>query len=591
MREVEGLQLLGAATEPSAEKLPFRIGPYTFKIATEPQELEAVYRLNYRTFVQEIRQHHDPGTDYLIDKFDEKNVYFVAKREERVVGMVAAHDKPPFSIASRLPDPSLLERPGMVPLEVRLLAVEPGERHGLVFAGLVWSVYIYAREEGYTNLFISGVVDRQSLYERLGFKPLGPAVRSGEASFVPMMVDLTDLPPHVLKDMVRWRSRLERINAQEGPPRCVRLLAGPVAVAPEVAAAWSAAPLYHRSPEFIELYEEIRQQLADLVRCPHVALLGGSGTLANEAVAACLAADPEPGEGLILSNGEFGDRLVQQASRFGLLFQTLRWPWGKSWDLQQVVETLQRRPSVRWIWCVHLETSTGVLNDLPALVEALRGRGVRLCVDCVSSIGAVDLDLSSVYAATGVSGKSLGSFAGLAIVFASEELLRRVRRDRLPCYLDVPAHVECRGPRFTIPSTLLTALNQALRPYRSHPSRMARYRHYAELGQEVRTSLRELGIDPLADETYAAPVITTFHVPDGSSSEEFVRRCRRWGFEIGGISRYLADRGLVQIATMGCVSRVDLRRFFEDLGCWLGKAAPAVRALAKAQHANGPKGG
>jgi len=49
--------------------------------------------------------------------------------------------------------------------------------------------------------------------------------------------------------------------------------------------------------------------------CRDAALFLGSGTLANEVVAATLAATVWPGRGLILDNGEFGRRLVLQAAQ------------------------------------------------------------------------------------------------------------------------------------------------------------------------------------------------------------------------------------------------------------------------------------
>ena len=78
---------------------------------------------------------------------------------------------------------------------------------------------------------------------------------------------------------------------------------------------------------------------------------------------------------MLLSNGEFGDRLARQAVRFGLAPRVLRWPWGKAWDLEQVGEALAHEPPGSWVWGVHQESSTGVLNDLPGLVRVARRRG------------------------------------------------------------------------------------------------------------------------------------------------------------------------------------------------------------------------
>jgi aspartate aminotransferase-like enzyme/predicted N-acetyltransferase YhbS len=544
-------------------------GSYVFKRADADHELEAVHRLNYRTFVREIPQHHDAGTGRLVDKFHDRNVYFVALKEGRVVGMISANEEHPFSIAERLADPTLLARPGCRPLEVRLLAVEPEERNGFALTGLFGSLYEHARARGATDLFISAVAGRVRLYQRLGFEPLGPAVGSGTVSFVPMSVGLPRLRARQQRIIRRWR--LEG-GAGEGsvsePP--LSLLPGPVPTAPAVRAAFAEPPLYHRSPDFIARFERLRQRLGELVGGRDVALLNGSGTLANEVVAATLAAEQPAAPGVILVNGEFGERLVRQAVRAGLRPRVLTWEWGRPWDLDEIAAALADEPPGSWLWGVHLETSTGVLNDLPGLVRAAQASGVRVCMDCVSSLGAVPLDLRGVYLATGVTGKALASYAGLSMVFADSAALLPVAPDRLPDSFDLATALATRGPLHTFPSSVVLAAEAALAEYATADRARARYEHLATLAASVRGRLRELGLPPLAEEGCAGPGIVTFAPPKDESAEAFVARCREWGFAIGGQSGYLRERGQVQIATMGTLSRQDIEPFFARLERWLG---------------------
>jgi N-acyl-L-homoserine lactone synthetase len=166
---------------------------YHFKLAESLEEIEQIHRLVYRTFVAEIKQHPDPGDGRLIDKFHHKNRYLVALRDGQVCGMVAVHDQPPFSVAEAIPTPGVLERLGPRLLEVRLLAVEPARRHRRLFGGLLWAVYDYAEQLGYEYLAISGLRERQGMYQRMGFRPLGEPVPRGQAHFVPMLLRLSDL--------------------------------------------------------------------------------------------------------------------------------------------------------------------------------------------------------------------------------------------------------------------------------------------------------------------------------------------------------------------------------------------------------------
>jgi aspartate aminotransferase-like enzyme len=550
-----------------------RVGHYLFKRAETEQEFDEVHRLNHRTFVDEIPQHQPTGTGVLVDKFHHKNVYLIVLREDRVVGMVSLHDQPPFSVADRLPDPNIVCRSGTRPLEVRLLAIEPRERNNTLFFGLIWTLYAYAQQNGYTHLFISGIEKRQKLYERLGFVPLGPAVACGAAAFVPMVQVVGKLPQKLEHMKKMWELRLEKVPKAASQPVC--LLPGPVTMSRRVQGAFSEAPIYHRGPEFIHRFVKVRHLLGDMVGGRDVAILNGSGTLANETIAATLAAGLErgtgKGRGLMLINGEFGERIARQATRFGLNPRTMTWPWGEPWDLEEVGEALAEEPAGSWVWGVHQESSTGVLNDLPGLVKLARRRDIRVCMDCISSLGAVPLDLSEVFLASGATGKSLGSYAGASLIFADRAALRTLDRQAVPSYLDLVAALSSEGPCYTFPSPTLAALEAALEEYETPAKAQATYAAYHELGLRVRQELVRLSLTPLAAADCACPVVTTFAPPGNESSDVFVKRCRSWGYALGGESAYLLRRRLVQIATMGAVRWEMFSGLFDRLESWLPK--------------------
>jgi N-acyl-L-homoserine lactone synthetase len=187
-----------------------RRGEYSFKMADSLSEIEQIHRLNYLTFVQEVSQHPENGTGMLVDKFHPKNRYIVSMVGDEVVGMLAIHDQPPFSIAEKLPEPAQMESLGPRPLEVRLLAVKPSHRQRLVFSGLMWSVHNYACSHGYSHLLISAVLERQQLYLRMGFRTLGPPVTSGSAEFIPMVLHLSDLPTEARRYAARGNHKALR---------------------------------------------------------------------------------------------------------------------------------------------------------------------------------------------------------------------------------------------------------------------------------------------------------------------------------------------------------------------------------------------
>jgi hypothetical protein len=156
-----------------------------FKEAEGAIEMQQVHALNHRVFVEETGQHQANPSGLLVDHLHAQNRYFVAVRDGVVVGMVSASAGPEFSITKRLRDISVL-REFPRPLEVRLLAIDPQERNRTILAGLLWQVYSFSLSNGFSHLLISAMGTRETMYRKLGFRSLGPAVPEGALRFLPM---------------------------------------------------------------------------------------------------------------------------------------------------------------------------------------------------------------------------------------------------------------------------------------------------------------------------------------------------------------------------------------------------------------------
>ena len=180
---------------------------YRFKLAETEEEYRAIRRLNHQTFASELGQHETTPEASLADRFEDKSRYIIAMRGDAVIGMVAIHDQPPFSIEQRLADASTLDRIPGRKLEVRLLAIDPAHRSQMVLAGLLGTMIEIAIREGHEVLLISGITDRAAIYRKFGFTPLGPPVASGKANFIPMLLRIEKLPDRIRQDIARWRRR------------------------------------------------------------------------------------------------------------------------------------------------------------------------------------------------------------------------------------------------------------------------------------------------------------------------------------------------------------------------------------------------
>ena len=525
-----------------------------FKIATSAGEFEQIHQLNYQTFAEEIPQHPLDGTGRLVDKFHSENTYLIGVRGERVIAMLAVRRRRPFSLDSKLPDLNQYLPPNRRVVELRLLAVMPAYRKGPAPVQLLHFTARYCLDLGDDLAVISGACRRMPLYRALGFEAFGPLVGSAETPFQPMLLTLEKF---ARASGLRPGLQGAAAGASSASRELLNLLPGPVAISPAVRAAFARAPLSHRSPEFLGQLSHIRRRLAALARAADVQIMMGSGSLANDVVAAQITSLGRPG--VVLSSGEFGERIADHARRAGLEFHWARLPWGAVPTQADFEEALAQVASPGWIWLVHHETSTGVLHDLEPIKALARTRGLKLCLDCISSLAGVPVDLTGVHLATGTSGKALASFPGLAMVFHQEE---PVARPDLPRYLDLGLWAACNGAPFTHSSNLVAALAVAL----AEVERLAAGR-CGDNGTAawLRAELRAAGFTVCAPEAHASPIIVTVQLSSAVRSNEVGNALEQCGFLVSHRSGYLEARNWIQFCLISHPPRETLSELVSHL--------------------------
>ncbi len=505
-----------------------RRSPVHFRVAENASEFEQVFALLYQTFVEEIPQHPPNPDRRHVDRFHDENLYVIAADGDEVVGVIALRGQRPFSLDQKLGPVDGMLPPGRRVCELRLLAVKPAHRSSSVFSGLVDSVVREGRARGYDLAIISGTLRQSRLYRHLGFEPFGSIVGTEDAPFQPMFITfekfLTAAPSLVTS----------------GEP--MSFLPGPVPIAPDVRAAFERPPAYHRDDDFRRAFERTKTRLCALAGAERVEILLGSGTLGNDAVAAQLSLAGTPG--VVLSNGEFGRRLIDHARRHRLPHAAIESPWGQPLDLAAAADAA-RRTGARWLWAVASETSTGMLNDLDAIKALARAHDLALCLDCVSAIGAVPLNLDGVYLASGASGKALAAYPGLCFVFYGHDIAPEP--DRLPRYLDLGYYASKNGIPFTHSSNLIGALDAALNRFESDEP----FRQLATLSGIVRPRLRDLGWAPLVSDALSTPAVVTVALTNGYRAAAIGERLGREGLMIAHHSEYLAERNWFQVSLMG----------------------------------------
>ncbi len=504
----------------------------TYALAAANQ-YEDIHRLNYRAFVEEIPQHPPNVERKLVDKFNDQNTYIIATCDGEAIGMVTLRGERPFSLDGKLDQLDSHLPNAKAICELRLLYVVPEHRRSVVFYGLARVLFATAIERGYDLAIVSATLREMRLYKHLGFVPFGPEVGTEAARYQPMWLDFDGLKNAV--------PHLVRPNEDEA-----NFSTGPVAIAREVHAAFAAPAISHRSTAFVEMLSHTKKALCDLTNANSVAILCGSGTTANDVIALQIAARfGAMARGLVLVNGEFGERLCNHVDHAGLNADVMRQTWGENFDLNSVEQRLASG-KYDWIWCVHCETSTGALINLTTLKTICTQSKTSLYLDCMSTMGVMSVDLKGVDLASASSGKGLASIAGLALVFANDHVMET---PNAPASLNLQAYLATNTTPFTLPSPLLAALNTSIQTINTvRFKQIQRSMHWLRVAMNDEASEFEFKIvTPV--ESIAA--VLTIALPERISASAIGERLSESGIKVGFESAYLRKRNWVQFALMG----------------------------------------
>jgi aspartate aminotransferase-like enzyme len=295
------------------------------------------------------------------------------------------------------------------------------------------------------------------------------------------------------------------------------MVPGPTPLPPAVVAAGAAPIQYARTPEFVEAFKDAVARLQRVCQTEAEVLLfaaTGSGAMAS-----ALANLARPGDRvLVASCGNFGERWLKIAADHGVEVTHVAAEWGDQVDPAMVREALAGDPGIEVVFTTQSETSTGVVNDLPAIREAAGGR--VLVADAVSGLGVVDLPMDrwGIDVVVAGSQKGLMTPPGIGVVAANERALARAAElGTGGFYLGWERTLS--GQRanrtaFTPPVTLVLQMRAALELIEDEGLAAVFERHRI-LGRAARTAVTTLGLSLLGRENPEANVVTAFRAPEG----------------------------------------------------------------------------
>ena len=367
--------------------------------------------------------------------------------------------------------------------------------------------------------------------------------------------------------------------------RDLLMIPGPVEFDPEVLRALGAKTASHVAPEFISVFGRALKKVREVCLAPSAQpfVVAGSGTLAMELAVANLV---EPGErALVVNTGYFSDRMALLLERYGAEVVQAKCAPGEVPDVAEV-ERVLGSGRFKVMTVTHVDTSTGVLAPVEALVKAAGRHGVLSVVDGVCATAGETFHQEAwgadVYLTA--SQKAIGVPPGLALLSVSPRALDAWRSRRTPVrslYADfgewlpiMEAYEAGRAAYFATPPVNLVyalevSLGQILRE--GMEARFARHRRMA---QAFRAGWRALGLKTLpVSEAVTANTLSALYYPEGVDVA-MLGRAREQGVVLaGGLHPQLKTR-YFRVGHMNVVGPGDV----------LATVGAVERALAAAGH-------
>ncbi len=351
-----------------------------------------------------------------------------------------------------------------------------------------------------------------------------------------------------------------------GPPERLLCGPGPSNVAPAALAAMQRPLLGHLDPDLHGILDELVALLRRAYQADGglVLPLQATGTSGMETGLTHLL---QAGETAIIGvNGFFGRRIVEIARRLGAEVVEVEADWGEHVPNQRLLEALEANPHARLMAVVHAETSTGSEHPLAELATELRGHDVLLMVDCVTSLGGVELrfDDWGIDYAYSCTQKCLGAPPGLSPVAVSDRAMEQIRARTQPVpysfdlqlleryWVNRPAVYH-----HTAPVLQIYALYEALREVASE-GLAGRWERHTNAGRHLQSALTGRGLELLAEPDHQLAPLTAVRIPEGVDGKRVqTRLLGEHGIEIGG-GLGPAAPDMWRIGLMGYNARVEV---------------------------------
>jgi aspartate aminotransferase-like enzyme len=294
---------------------------------------------------------------------------------------------------------------------------------------------------------------------------------------------------------------------------------------------------------------------------------------------------------LIASCGKFGERWRDLAEVYGLDFDYLEYEWGTPVPPEDIGKAVSEK-DYQAVFVTHSETSTGVVNDMQAIGQAVADSQAVLVADSISGMGSAELKTDEWQVDVVVAGsqKALMCPPGLAFVSVSEKAWAMAETSSLPKYYfdwsKARKGLQAADPTtaFTPAVSLMISLGEALRIIRAEGLDELFARHRL-LGKACREAVKALGLELFSPDEDACSSVTAVRLPEGVNDGEFRRLTRdKYGVQLAGGQGHIKGK-MFRIGHCGYYNYSDIvvaiaaiEMALRELGCACEAGAGVARA-------------
>ena len=229
-----------------------------------------------------------------------------------------------------------------------------------------------------------------------------------------------------------------------------------------------------RDAHFINAVKEVRHGLLKAAGVSQdqgweCVIMQGSGTFGVES----MIGTSIPREGaklLVCINGAYGHRALKIAKTLGIPSSAIEFTEKEAVNAEAVAKAVEADPDITHVITIHHETTTGVVNNLEAIGNAVKSvrKDAVFLVDSMSGFGAIPVDLegAKVDYLVSSSNKNIEGVPGFSFALARRSHFETTEGNARSVALDLYDQwkgLEASGQfRFTPPTHSMLAFRQAL---------------------------------------------------------------------------------------------------------------------------------